>query len=128
MTLTLWMESVSAAMGTVRCSGTVLSLYCYRQCTSETEWTPATAGDRRRAWGLGGERRAAAGILTRYYCESARAAASTVQGGAGGPVAFSPVSQHCKASPKLPVLPTNPDGSPPSAEAAGTGVDGWDEP
>ena len=36
--------------------------------------------------------------------------------------------QHCKASPKLPVLPTNPAGSLPSAEAAGTGVDGWDEP
>ena len=31
--------------------------------------------------------------------------------------------QHCKASPKLPVLPTNPAGSLPSAEAAGTGVD-----
>ena len=36
--------------------------------------------------------------------------------------------QHCKASPKLPVLPTNPAGSLPSAEAAGTGVDRWDEP
>ena len=36
--------------------------------------------------------------------------------------------QHCKVSPKLPVLPTNPAGPLPSAEAAGTGVDGWDEP
>ena len=36
--------------------------------------------------------------------------------------------QHCKVSPKLPVLPTNLAGSLPSAEAAGTGVDRWDEP
>ena len=33
--------------------------------------------------------------------------------------------QHCKASPKLPVLPTKPAGSLPSAETAGTGVDWW---
>ena len=34
--------------------------------------------------------------------------------------------QHCtcKASPKLPVLPTNPAGPFPSAQAAGTGMDG----
>ena len=36
--------------------------------------------------------------------------------------------QHCKASPKLPVLPTNPACPLPSAEAAGTGVGGWDKP
>ena len=36
--------------------------------------------------------------------------------------------QHCEAPPKLPVLPTSPAGPLPSAEAAGTGVDGWDEP
>ena len=37
---------------------------------------------------------------------------------------FSTVKSHAK----LPVLPTNPAGSLPSAEAAGTGVDRWDEP
>jgi hypothetical protein len=34
---------------------------------------------------------------------------------------------RAKASLKLPVLPTNPAGPLPSAEAARTGVDGWDD-
>ena len=39
-------------------------------------------------------------------------------------VSLSAFFQHCKASPRLPVLPTNPDCPLPSAEAAGTGVGG----
>ena len=35
-------------------------------------------------------------------------------------------TDNCKVSPKLPVLPTNPAGSFPSADAAGTDVDRWD--
>ena len=68
----------------------------------------------------------AAKINGHHFCITFRSHRNGDQVSTVGFSGFSTVT--CNFSPKLPVLPTNPADPPPSAEAAGTGVDGWDEP